>query len=58
MGIVMGDSAGERAESWMMGSANASDHGAKVLRGYDRPRGMEECHLIVKPFSDVIELRG
>jgi hypothetical protein len=35
MGIVMGDSAGQRAYSQMMGSMNASNHVAKVLQRCD-----------------------
>jgi hypothetical protein len=41
----------------MMGSANVSEQGPKVLQRYDRLRGMKECHLTVEPFGDVIELR-
>jgi hypothetical protein len=58
MGIVMGDSVGHRCWSQVMGSMNASDQDAKILRGCDRLRGLEGCRLPIEPFGDAIELGG
>jgi hypothetical protein len=40
----------------MMGSANASDHDAKVFRGCDHHRGIEGCSVAGESFGDAIEL--
>jgi hypothetical protein len=40
----------------VIGLANTGDQDAKIFRGYDRPRGQEECHSAGEPFGDRIEL--
>jgi hypothetical protein len=56
MGIVMGDSVCPGAWSRMMGSANASDQDAKVLRRCAGLRGLGKCQPIIEPFGEAIEL--